>query len=134
MNRDAILETIDRFWKVRIAGDKAGLHAFMAPDATYEMVGAKAFAAPALVGPARLAPAADGLIDAFKFHSVERLATMVEENRAGTVIRVEVSYRGGAPIETEAYDLWEFDATGKVKSLRQFVDTALVHRMIEGRA
>lgn len=52
MNRNATLETIDRFWKVRVAGDKAGLRGFMAPDAVYEMVGVKAFADPRMVGPA----------------------------------------------------------------------------------
>ena len=134
MNRDSILATIDRFWKVRIAGDKAGLREFMAPDATYEMVGAKAFADRELVGPAPAGPAADNLIDLFTFKSVERLAAVVDGNRAADVIRVEVSFRAGAPVKTEACDFWEFDDAGKVKSLRQFVDTAQVNRMIEGRA
>jgi ketosteroid isomerase-like protein len=133
MNRDAILDTIDRFWKVRVAGDKAGLRSFMAPDATYEMVGAKAFADPGLVGPAPAGPAADSLIDAFKFNRVERLTTIIDGNRAAVVIAIEVSFRGGAPVKSEACDLWEFDDAGKVKSLRQFVDTALVNRMVEGR-
>jgi ketosteroid isomerase-like protein len=134
MHRDAIVETIDRFWEVRLAGDKAGLRGFMAPDATYEMVGARTFADPAMVGPAPAGPTADSLIDAFKFNRVERLATIVDGNNAAVVIRVEVSYRGGAPVRSEACDLWAFDDAGKVKSLRQFVDTALVNRMIEGGA
>lgn len=134
MNRDAVLETIDRFWKVRVAGDKAGVRGFMAPDATYEMVGAKAFADPRMVGPAPAGPTADTLIDAFRFDRVERVTAVVDGNRAAVVIAIEVSFRGGAPVKSEACDLWEFDDAGKVKSLRQFVDTALVNRMIEGRA
>jgi ketosteroid isomerase-like protein len=134
MTRDSLLETIDRFWKVRMAGDKAELRSFMAPDATYEMVGAQAFAEPGLVGPAPAGPAADRLIDAFAFHRVDRLTAIVDGSRAADVIRVEVSLGGGTPVKTEACDLWEFDDAGKVKSLRQFVDTALVNRLIEGRA
>ena len=133
MDRDAILDIIDRFWKVRVAGDKAGLRSFLAPGATYEMVGASAFAAPGLVGPAPAGPTADSLIDAFKFDRVERVAAVVEGNRAAVTIRVEVSFRGGPSVKSEACDVWEFDDAGKAKSLRQFVDTALVNRMIEGR-
>lgn len=133
MDREAVLDTIDRFWELRLVGDKAGLRSFLAPDAIYEMVGANAFADPGLAGPAPAGPAADGLIDAFKFASVERLAAIVDGNRAAVVIRVEVSFRAGPIVKSEACDLWEFDDSGKVRSLRQFVDTALLQRMIEGR-
>ena len=134
MDRDAILDTIDRFWKVRVAGDKAALRGFLAPDAVYEMVGAHTFADRRTVGPAPAGPAADSLIDDFKFHSAERLTTIVDGNRAAVTIGVEVAFRGGPPVKSEACDLWEFDDAGKAKSLRQFVDTALVRRMIEGKA
>lgn len=134
MDRGAILAIIDRFWDVRVAGDKARLWSFLAPDAIYEMVGASTFADRAVVGPAPFRPAADSLVDDFKFNSVERLSSVVDGNRAAVAIRVEVSFRGGPLVKTEACDLWEFDDAGKVKSLRQFVDTALVNRMIEGKA
>jgi hypothetical protein len=48
--------------------------------------------------------------------------------------RIQVSYGGGAPVTCEICDLWEFDSNGKIKSLRQFVDTALVDRMLSGSA
>ena len=99
MTRDSLLETIDRFWKVRMAGDKAELRSFMAPAATYEMVGAQAFAEPGLVGPAPAGPAADRLIDAFAFHRVDRLTAIVDGSRAADVIRVEVSFGGGTPVK-----------------------------------
>jgi hypothetical protein len=49
-------------------------------------------------------------------------------------IGIQVSFRGRPPVKSEAFDVWEFDDAGKAKSLRQFVDTALVQRMFEGRA
>ncbi len=133
-DRASILKTIDKFWEARLAGDKAAVRSFFSPDATYEMVGAKAFADPATVGPSPFGPAADRLVDAFRFDSVERVTAIVDGPRAAVVIRVQVSFRGGAPVTSEACDLWEFDAAGKATSLRQFVDTDLVHRMIDGQA
>jgi ketosteroid isomerase-like protein len=128
----SILDTIDRFWKVRIAGDAAGVLSFMTPDATYELVGGKSFAEPAMVGPAPAGPAVGQLVAAFKFHKVDQLTAVVEGRRAAVVNRLEVSFRGGPPVVTQACDLWEFDEAGKATSLRQFVDTDLVRRMIAG--
>jgi ketosteroid isomerase-like protein len=134
MDRDGILAVIDRFWRARIAGDKAELLSFVAPDGVYEMVGARSFAAPAVVGPAAsFGSAADQLVSDFKFHRVERLTAFVEGAKAAIVNRIEVSFRGAAPFTTEVCDLWEFDGAGKAKSLRQFVDTALIRDVMQGR-
>jgi ketosteroid isomerase-like protein len=73
-------------------------------------------------------------VDDFRFHGVQQLTAIVDGPRAAVVNRIQVSFRGGAPVTSEACDLWEFDAAGKVTSLKQFVDTDLVHRMIDGRA
>src|SRR5438067_4175462 len=111
-----VLETIGRFWQARVAGDKATVLSFLSEEATYEMVGASAFTDPATVGPAAVAEkAAHRLIDDFRFHSLEQLATIVEGRKAAVVNRVEVSFRGGAPVTTEVCDLWEFDEAGKVQ-------------------
>jgi ketosteroid isomerase-like protein len=129
MTRD-ILETIDRFWEARIAGDRAAVQSFVAEGATYEMVGAKAFAAKSKVGPAPAGPAADQLIDDFQLREVRRTDAIVDGRKAAITIQVEVCYRGGPPVTTEACGLWEFDSSGKIKSLREFVDTAVIGRMM----
>ncbi|HEY1926737.1 MAG TPA: nuclear transport factor 2 family protein [Caulobacteraceae bacterium] len=129
-----ILKTIDRFWAARIAGDKAAVRSFMADDATYEMVGAQSFAARSLVGPAPAGPAADRLIDDFQFRGVRRIDAIVDGQKAAITNQIEVGYRGGPPITSQACDLWEFDSSGKIKSLRQFVDTAMVDRMMSTHA
>jgi hypothetical protein len=126
-----ILETINRFWEARLADDKERVRSFMTPDATYEMVGANAFADPAAVGPSPARVAVDRLVDAFQFHHREQLTAIVDGLRAATVSWLEVSFRGGAPVKSEACDVWEFDTAGKVASLRQFVDTELVRSLVE---
>jgi ketosteroid isomerase-like protein len=128
-----ILKTIDRFWEARMAGDKAALRSFLADNASYEMVGAQAFADASLVGPAPAGPAADQLIDEFKIQNFRRLQSVVDGQNAATAASIEVSYRGGPTVTSEFCDLWEFDSGGKIKSLRQFVDTAMVDRMMSAR-
>ncbi len=126
----SILDTIDRFWEARIAGDKAAVQSFLAPEAVYELVGAAAIADRAVVGPAPAGPAADRLMDDFKFHSVERITSVVEGLKAAVVSKFQVSFRGGAPVIAEACDIWEFDTAGKATSVKQFIDTDLVRRVM----
>lgn len=121
-------ETVTRIWEARIAGDVAALRAFLSPDATYEMVGANAFADPALVGPARAGEAVSRLVEAFRFHSVKEVTAVFDGHTAAVVNRVQVSFGDAAPVTTEVCDLWTFGADGKVVSLRQFLDTDLIRR------
>lgn len=135
MDDHNVLGTIGRFWEARVEGDKAAVLSFLSKEATYEMVGANAFADPVTVGPAAVAEqAAHSLIEDFRFHRLEQLATVVDGRKAAVVNRLQVSFRGGAPVTTEVCDLWEFDEAGKVRSLRQFVDTRLVQSMLDGAA
>ena len=130
---DNVLETIERFWDARLAGDAAAIHALLSPEATYELVGAKTFADPSAVGPTSARAAATQLVEAFQFHSREPLAVVVDGLKVAMVNRLRVSFRGGAPVTSEACDLWEFDGAGQIASLKQFVDTDLVRRMMDGR-
>lgn len=132
MDDHQVLEIIAQFWQARMADDKATVLSFLARDATYEMVGAGAFADTAMVGPAVAEQAADKLLAAFRFHDLERLAAVVDGRTAAVVNKLQVSAGGGAPVTTEVCDFWEFDEAGKVRSLRQFVDTRLVHSMLAG--
>ncbi len=126
----SIQATIDRFRAARLAGDKEAIRRFLSPGATYEMVGAKAFAPKEAVGPTQAWAAADQLVDDFVFHDMKQLTAIIDGPRAAIVNRLEVSFRGGTAVCLEVCDLWEFDAAGKVTSIKQFVDTDLVRRMI----
>ena len=133
MDDHKVLGIIDEFWRHRLAGDKAAVVSSLSPGATYELVGANAFADPVAVGPtADAVRAAHKLIDDFRFHGMTQLAAVVEGRKAAVVSKVEVSFRGGSPVTTEICDFWEFDDKGKVQSLKQFVDTHLLHGMLHG--
>jgi hypothetical protein len=132
VSNQSILKTIEDFWTARATNNAAALQEFLAPGATFEMVGAGNFAEQELVGPAAAAAAAERLVKDFIFQGRKSLTSIVEDNRAAMVSRLEVSYRGKPAVTTECCDFWEFDEAGKVKSLRQFVDTNLVRRMIAG--
>lgn len=133
MSQSSILETIEDFWKARMADDTAAVVAFLSPNANYEMVGANAFADPIAAGPGAGAAAAERLIGDFHFHRREQLWAVVEGRKAATADRLTVSFRGGPQVDSDLCDLWEFDADGKVASLRQFTDTDLIRRMIKGQ-
>jgi ketosteroid isomerase-like protein len=122
-----VLEAIERFWEARKRGDTAAIHAMLAPDATYAMVGSKDFAG------VSARAAAETLVEAFRFHGREPLTVIVDGLKVAMVNRIEVSYRGGEAVVTEACDLWQFDGAGKIVSLKQFVDTDLVRRMTAGQ-
>jgi ketosteroid isomerase-like protein len=133
MTHGSVQEIIDRFWEARLAGDKATVLGMFAPDAVYELVGAKSFAPQDQVGPAPARPAADRMVDAFKFEGAEQLSVIIDGQAAAVVIRMRVSHRGGPVVTSEMCEVWAFDPAGKVTSLRQFVDTDLVRRMIGGQ-
>jgi ketosteroid isomerase-like protein len=130
-DRDDILRIIDEAYETRARGDKAGLAKYWAPAATYRMAGAANLLPTVPVGPHEANAAVDALIDLFQFHDLERLHAVVEDDRAAIHWRVTVSTGGQEPVKTELYDLWTFDTAGKLKSLVQFTDTALLRTMLE---
>jgi ketosteroid isomerase-like protein len=121
-----VLDAIERFWEARLEGDTAAIHAMLAPEATYAMNGSKDF------GNISAKVAVDVLVGAFRFHGRESLTVIVDGLQVAAVDRLQVSYRGGEPVVTEACDLWQFDGEGKIVSLKQYVDTDLVRRMTDG--
>ena len=63
------------------------------------------------------------------YHSAERVYSVIEGSKAAIHWRVRVSSPGGEPVPTEMLDVWEFAEDGKVRSLVQFIDTALAGAM-----
>lgn len=129
LDREMILETIDAAYAARTRGDRAALASYWAPDATYQMVGANMLPrVPA--GVAAMQDAVGTLIDIFQFHEVERLTAVVEGLRAVLHWRINFSTGAGNFATTEVCDLWEFAPDGKVRSLLQFTDTALLRILL----
>jgi ketosteroid isomerase-like protein len=131
LDRDEMLASIEKAYEARVRGDKKALAGFFAANASFRIVGDDT-----LVGgvPFRGETPMDAigeLVDRFTFSDVERLATVVEGNKAAVRRRVTVTVPGKPPVGTELFDLIEFDDMGKITSFAQFADTALVRHLAE---
>ncbi|MEI9850974.1 MAG: nuclear transport factor 2 family protein [Sphingomonas sp.] len=129
LDREEILSTIDAAYAARTRGDRMALAGFWAPGATYQLVGASML--PRVpVGLSEMQEAVGALIDIFQFHEVERLGAVVEGFRAVLHWRIMFSTGAGSFATTEVCDLWEFAPDGKIRSLLQFTDTALLRILL----
>ena len=81
-----------------------------APGGTYRMVGAETLAGIA-EGHTDANEAIGALIDMFQFQKVERLATLVDGNRAALHWRITFTSGDSEPATVELCDLWEVATT-----------------------
>ena len=130
LDRAAVLKTIDEAYDARRRGDKAALAGYWAPDAVFRIGGGL----PALAAFSKAKGSAKGvvdeMIDLVTFHELHREEALVDGLKAAVRWRVVLSAKGGERAETELYDLFEFDTDGKVASLVQFGDTALIAKLL----
>jgi ketosteroid isomerase-like protein len=133
-NEQMFLELVERCYDYRAAGDKAGLRSVLSPDATYAMpMSARASGMPQ--GVVDAFDAISLLIDEFTFHAYDRLDHVVQADRAAIRRRIRLTRKPDGPtVETEIVDLWTRGPDGKLASLVQFVDTALLLDLIESPA
>jgi len=131
LDRDEVLKIVDNAYALRVQGDKAAIAEIWADNATYGL-GADPSLLPRLpAGPSDAEPAVSDLIDLFTFHTVERVDAIVEGNRAAIVWNVELSRAGGGErTTTQISQLWAMTDDGKVQSLREYGDTALITRLL----
>lgn len=129
-DRDKILATLDGGLAARARGDKEAMTAFLAPGATFRIAGDRAAFGLLQSGPAQARDVLGELVDLIQFHDHERLDTIVEGNRAAVRWRIDFSIAGGPVETTEIFDLWTFDEEARIADLVQFVDTALLARML----
>lgn len=129
-DRTRILETIDAALAARTREDKEEVARYLAPGARFRIAGDPAQYPGFPVGPADAGEAVAELIDRVRFHNLERLDAVVEGNRAACRWRIDVSLGDGPVVPTEVCDLWTFDEDGRITDLVQFVDTALLARLL----
>jgi ketosteroid isomerase-like protein len=128
LDRGEILKIIEDAYAARMRGDQAKVAEIWAPGAQYRLAGeASLLSGLPFAGDAR-STAAD-LIDLFQFHAMKRLSAVVEERKAALRWRVTLSTGGGEPVTTDFLDLFELDEAGKITSLVQYCDTALLLEM-----
>lgn len=127
MERDEVIRTIKACYAARIAGDAATLDRLCADDARFEVVGAKTLiAAYPAAGPMAMRPALKEIMKLVAMTKAEPMAIVVDGNNAAVRLRTEVAFADREPFETELCHLWEFDETGQVRSVTEFLDTAML--------
>jgi len=130
MDRALLLRKIDEIYDARARGDKEAVSIHLAPGSRYQLAGDTDLLSDFPAGPEEAPKAISTLIDRVKFQHHERLCAIVEGNRAAVRWRVTLSVDGKPPVTTEICDLWEFDEVGRMTSLVQFIDTALLQKLL----
>lgn len=130
MDRAEILRVVDEAYAARARGDAAGAASCLAPGATFRLAGEASLLPGMPVGPGDCARALDAIVDLVKFHGHERTAAVVEERRAAVLTTATLSVGDRPPVTVDLFDLWEFDADGKVASVTQFTDTARLNALL----
>ena len=127
-DRDIMLHNIEAAYAARTRADREELATYWAPGGTYRLVGDENL--PGIAAARRRGEAIDVLIDLSQFHKVERLATLVDGNRAALHLRVTFTSGESEPATVELCELWEVADDGKLLSLTQFTDTQMVARYL----
>lgn len=130
LNRDQAVALIQSLYEARVRGDKAAVAGFWADDAHFEIAGHHSHAGDLSLRASSPMDAIAPLIDRFAFSDLERLETVVEGNKIVVMWRVTVAIEGKPPVTTRLCDIFTIDNDGKIKSLVQFVDTALMRELI----
>ncbi len=125
MNRDQILAKINELYDARIANDVEALSGFWAEGATTSFAGDNELLGD-FPGSTNLATNSGmkAMTDLVTMRNVRQVQAIVEDNKAAIVWRMDISIAGRAPVDSTICDIWEFDDSGKIRSLEQFADTA----------
>lgn len=131
MDRALMLRVIDETYDARARGDKEAVSGYLAPGSRYRLAGDADLLSDFPAGPEEAPKAISTLIDRVQFQQHERLSSIVEGNKAVVRWQVTLSVDGKPPVATEICDLWEFDDEGRMTSLVQFIDTALLQKLLK---
>ena len=127
-DRERILRIVDAALAERTKG-KDVAH-FFAPQARFRIAGEPGLYGDFPTGPGEAVPTVAELMQRVRFHACERIDAIVEGNRAACRWRIDFSIDDGPAATTELCDLWTFDEEGRIAELVQFVDSALLARML----
>ena len=131
MQRDDMLAKVEAAYQARRTGDFATLEALVSPDASFRYGGEQSLiAAVPASGAGGVVQAAQELFEKIEIRSLERVQAVAEGNRVAILWNTTLVPPGGAPFETQMFDLWEFNDDGRICCGTQFLDTAkLVQEM-----
>ena len=125
MEREEMLAKVEAAYDARRTGDFEALRKLAAEDAAFTTAGERSLvrALPG-AGGVTVHQAAEELFKTIELRTLERLEAVAEENRIAILWRTTAAVGDGEPFETLMFDLWEFDASGKISKGTQFIDTA----------
>jgi ketosteroid isomerase-like protein len=127
--RDEALNRIHEAYAARVRGDKQALSRHWAEGATFRIAGAPSLVRDVPLSGATPMEAIEKLIDQFTFSDLTLLDSVVDGNKVAAHWQVTITPAKGTPETTQLFDLIELDDDGKIKSLTQFADTALIRHM-----
>jgi ketosteroid isomerase-like protein len=133
MDRAQIKAIIDKAYTARKAGDVEALVGMFRPDADFRVAGApETFPVAASArGAAEIRERVRGFVQTFQFLELEPLDLIIEGDKAARRWRAKIRHvPSGKVREMEAGDIWTFK-DGRVASLVQFVDTAMVAELVK---
>ena len=127
MQRDDMLAKVEAAYEARRSGDFAALEAIVSPEAKFIYGGERSLLAsvPAS-GACGVVQAARELFQRIEIRALERVQAVAEGNRVAILWNTTLVPPGGAPFDTQMFDLWEFDDNGLICCGTQFLDTAKV--------
>jgi ketosteroid isomerase-like protein len=134
VDRDEAVALIRGAYDARTRGDKEALAQYFAESAHFEIAGDAALLEPVPVGAARPMKTIGRLIEMFAFSDVELLDAVVEGRSIAARWKLKLTAAGRQAVETQLFDLIELDQHGKIRSMVQFADTALVRQLAQDAA
>jgi len=131
MQRDDMLAKVEAAYQARRTGDFAALEKVVSPDAQFSYGGEQSLLASVPgSGAGNVHQVARELFETIEIRSLERVHAVAEGNQVAILWNTTLATSGGEPFDTQMYDLWEFDETGRICKGTQFLDTArLVQEM-----
>ena len=134
-DRQDIEKVVRDAYAARAAKDPDAIAQLVIPNAEFQLAGSPSTfpAAARAQGSAQLVAAVKSLIETFDFLEQTMVESVIEGNKAAVLWRVKLKYNPtGQVFDTELFDLWTI-RDGRVASLVQFCDTALVANVMKGK-
>lgn len=133
MNRQQIDAAIKELYAVRLTNDSEACVACFSEDASFRLAGSQGSDGfnVSMDGKAALRPVLSALTETWHWLALDIESVVVDGNEVAVRYRLTTTHvPSGHTIETEIMDHISFDEDAKVRSMIEFLDTALVERVM----
>jgi ketosteroid isomerase-like protein len=125
MQREEMLAKVEAAYEARRTGDFAALEAIVSPGALFSLGGEQSLLASAPKScDADVLQVARELFEKIEIRELERVQAVAEGNHVAILWNTTLVAPNGEPFDTQMFDLWEFDQSGRICKGTQFLDTA----------